>query len=54
MVVSCWYFHLVKQIESQEGLLYGDCVGSLLGFVLGVIIGNSVGKNDGDKVGCLL
>ena len=44
-------FALGKKIDNQEGLLDGDCVGSLLGVVLGVIIGISVGKPDGDKVG---
>ena len=50
----CWDLHWVKENYYQEGLLYGDCVGSLLGSVLGIIIGISVGKLDGDKVGCWL
>ena len=50
-MVYCWYFHLVKNIENQEGLLYGDYVGSLLDVVIGVIIGISVVEPDGDKVG---
>ena len=45
-------FSLNKKLENQEGLLDGDCVGSLLGFVMVVIIGISVGKPYGDKVGC--
>ena len=45
-------FALGKNIENQEGLLDGDCVGSLLGVVICVTIGISVGKPDGDKVGC--
>ena len=43
-------FALGKKIANQEGLLEGDCVGSLLGVVLRVIIGISVGKPDSDKV----
>ena len=43
-MVSCWYLHLVKKIEYQEGLLDGDCVGSLLVVVLGVIIGKGLGS----------
>ena len=42
-------FTLGKKLENQEGLLDGDCVGSLMDVVLGVIIGISVGKHDGDK-----
>ena len=30
---------LGQKLDNQEGLLYGNCVGSLLGVVLGVIIG---------------
>ena len=49
---SCWYFHLVKQVENQEVLLDGDCVGSNMIVVLVLIIGISVGKPHDDKVGC--
>ena len=45
-------FVLGKTIENQEGLLDGDCVGSLLGVMLGILIRNSEGKNDGNKLGC--
>ena len=50
-MVLCCHLNLVKN-EKKEGLLNGDCVGSLLGVVLVVIIEISVGKSDGDKVGC--
>ena len=26
-MVSCWYLHLIKKTDNQEGLLDGDCVG---------------------------
>ena len=25
-MISCWYFHLVKKLDIQEGLLDVDCV----------------------------
>ena len=45
---------LGKNIDNQEVLLEGHCVGPLLGVVLGLNIGVSVGKPEDDKIVCRL